>query len=49
METTWDGLPVARENPVAVAIALWRPTPRGREYLILHRHHGGPDREGDWA
>jgi len=49
METTWDGVPVARENPVAVAIALWRPTPCGREYLILHRHHGGADWEGDWA
>jgi 8-oxo-dGTP pyrophosphatase MutT (NUDIX family) len=49
VETTWDGLPVARENPVAVAIVVWRGRSGGREYLILHRRHGGTAREGEWA
>jgi 8-oxo-dGTP pyrophosphatase MutT (NUDIX family) len=49
MDTTWDGLPVGSGNPVAVAIVIWRRSARGREYLILHRHQGGPQWEGDWA
>jgi 8-oxo-dGTP pyrophosphatase MutT (NUDIX family) len=49
MGTTWDGLPVARENPVAAAVVVWRRGPGRREYLVLHRHHGGPQWEGDWA
>jgi 8-oxo-dGTP pyrophosphatase MutT (NUDIX family) len=49
VETTWDGMPVAREKPVAVAVVVWRTGPEGRGYLLLHRHHHGPDYEGDWA
>ena len=49
METTWDGMPVAPENPTAVAIVIWRRAAGRREFLILHRHHGGPEWEGDWA
>src|SRR5580765_5922608 len=50
MDVTWDGLPVARERPFAVAIVVWRTGPSGREFLLLHRvAPGGPDYEGDWA
>jgi len=42
-------MPVARENPTAVAIVIWRRAAGGREFLILHRHHGGREWEGDWA
>lgn len=50
MDVTWDGLPVARENPTAVAIVTWRPVPDGTEFLLLHRvAPGGPAYEGDWA
>lgn len=49
METTWDGLPVARDKPFASCVVVWRGAPNAREFLVLHRHHGGPDREGDWA
>jgi 8-oxo-dGTP pyrophosphatase MutT (NUDIX family) len=49
VETTWDGLPVARENPVAACVVVWRCGNDRREYLVLHRHHHGPDYEGDWA
>jgi hypothetical protein len=34
VETTWDGMPVARENPTAVAIVIWRRAAGGREFLI---------------
>ncbi len=49
METTWDGLPVSREKPFAACVVVWRPAPAGREFLVLHRHHGGPEHAGDWA
>jgi 8-oxo-dGTP pyrophosphatase MutT (NUDIX family) len=50
VERTWDGLPVAGENPVAAAIVIWRRSGSGaREYLVLHRHHHGPDCAGEWA
>jgi 8-oxo-dGTP pyrophosphatase MutT (NUDIX family) len=50
VDRTWDGLPVARENPVAAAIVVWRRGPSGgREFLVLHRRHHGPDYAGDWA
>jgi 8-oxo-dGTP pyrophosphatase MutT (NUDIX family)/RimJ/RimL family protein N-acetyltransferase len=44
---TWDGLPVAPDEPNGAAI-LVRRTGTG-EYLILHRAHRGPGYEGDWA
>jgi 8-oxo-dGTP pyrophosphatase MutT (NUDIX family) len=46
---TWDGRPVAAEDPRAVSVVVWRRTPAGREYLLLHRRHHGPDYVGDWA
>jgi 8-oxo-dGTP pyrophosphatase MutT (NUDIX family) len=50
MDVTWDGLPVARENPTAVAIVTWRRAQDGAEFLLLHRiAPGGPEYEGDWA
>jgi 8-oxo-dGTP pyrophosphatase MutT (NUDIX family) len=50
METTWDGLPVARERPYACCVVVWREgTAGGREFLVLHRVHFGPDFAGDWA
>jgi 8-oxo-dGTP pyrophosphatase MutT (NUDIX family) len=49
VETTWDGLPVSREKPFAACVVVWRAAPGGREFLVLHRHHRGPEHEGDWA
>lgn len=50
MESTWDGLPIARDPPYAACVVVWRYAPRGREFLLLHRlHAGGPDYHGDWA
>jgi 8-oxo-dGTP pyrophosphatase MutT (NUDIX family) len=48
-ETTWDGLPVAREKPYGASILVWRHARGGREWLVLHRAHEGPDYAGDWA
>ncbi|MGH3025397.1 MAG: NUDIX domain-containing protein [Gaiellaceae bacterium] len=51
METTWDGLPVARERPYACAVVVRRQQLGGpREFLLLHRlAPGGASYEGDWA
>jgi 8-oxo-dGTP pyrophosphatase MutT (NUDIX family) len=47
---TWDGLPVAPDEPHGAAIVVRRPGSGGdHEYLVLHRAHRGPDYEGDWA
>lgn len=49
---TYDGLPVAPDEPHGAAIVVRRAAPAGDgppEYLILHRAHRGPDYEGDWA
>jgi 8-oxo-dGTP pyrophosphatase MutT (NUDIX family) len=49
-ELTWDGLPVAADEPHGAAIVVRRPDGQGgREYLLLHRAHRGPDYDGDWA
>jgi 8-oxo-dGTP pyrophosphatase MutT (NUDIX family) len=47
--TTYDGLPIATEPPFGAAIVVYRRVAPGLEFLILHRAHGGPDFEGDWA
>ncbi|MEZ5412772.1 MAG: NUDIX domain-containing protein [Opitutaceae bacterium] len=47
--TTWDGLPIADDNPRGVAVIVYRSCAGGVEILILHRAHKGPDYEGDWA
>ena len=49
METTWDGLPVARERPYASCVVVWRAGRPEHEFLVLHRAHFGPDFGGDWA
>jgi 8-oxo-dGTP pyrophosphatase MutT (NUDIX family)/RimJ/RimL family protein N-acetyltransferase len=50
METTWDGLPIAADNPRGAGVVVRRPLPAGDvEFLMLHRHHNGPSYEGDWA
>jgi 8-oxo-dGTP pyrophosphatase MutT (NUDIX family)/RimJ/RimL family protein N-acetyltransferase len=48
---TWDGVPVAQDQPHGAAVVVRRPAPQtgGYEYLILHRAHHGPDYDGDWA
>jgi 8-oxo-dGTP pyrophosphatase MutT (NUDIX family) len=46
---TWDGSPVAPERPFGASIVLWRQAAGGREWLVLHRMHRGPDYDGDWA
>jgi RimJ/RimL family protein N-acetyltransferase/8-oxo-dGTP pyrophosphatase MutT (NUDIX family) len=45
VETTWDGLPIAPDNPRGAGVVVRR----GTEFLLLHRHHNGPEYEGDWA
>jgi 8-oxo-dGTP pyrophosphatase MutT (NUDIX family) len=50
MQTTWDGVPIADENPRGCSAIVWRGSPRRPEFLILHRRAAGPaDFEGDWA
>lgn len=54
LQYTYDGLPVAPEEPSGAAILVRRPVPGAagpgaREYLMLHRAHRGPAYEGDWA
>jgi 8-oxo-dGTP pyrophosphatase MutT (NUDIX family)/RimJ/RimL family protein N-acetyltransferase len=50
MDKTWDGQPIAREDPRGCAVLVRRRTPEGGvETLLLHRAHHGPDYEGDWA
>ena len=49
IETTWDGLPVAREKPYGASILVWRRAGAGREWLVLHRAHHGRDYAGDWG
>jgi len=46
---TWDGVPIAEEVPHGAAVTVRRQSTYGREYLILHRAHHGPDFAGDWA
>lgn len=42
---TWDGLPVAPDEPHGAAILARR----SGEYLLLHRAHRGLRYQGDWA
>ena len=48
---TYDGVPIAPDEPHGAAILVRRPAPEtsGAEYLVLHRAHRGPAYEGDWA
>lgn len=45
-ETTWDGLPIAPDDPRGATIVVRRTD---GAVLLLHRAHRGPDFEGDWA
>jgi 8-oxo-dGTP pyrophosphatase MutT (NUDIX family) len=47
--TTWDGLPISREAPFGTLIVVYRRTPDGVEFLLLHRAHNGATYEGEWA
>lgn len=47
---TWDGQPIAPDEPHGSAVMVRRRTPDGSvEVLLLHRAHEGPDYDGDWA
>ena len=46
---TYDGQPVAEDDPRATTVVVRRPGTAGWEYLLLHRAHEGPDYAGDWA
>lgn len=45
-ETTWDGLPIADEDPRGCVVVVRRSDDR---FLALHRASKGVDHEGDWA
>ncbi|MFC3079256.1 NUDIX domain-containing protein [Phenylobacterium terrae] len=47
--TTYDGLPIAKEPPFGASVVVYRRSGGGLEVLLLHRAHGGPEFEGDWA
>jgi 8-oxo-dGTP pyrophosphatase MutT (NUDIX family) len=49
MSDTWDGKPVATDAPFGATVIVYRVTPSGTEFLVLHRAHAGPNDEGDWA
>lgn len=49
METTWDGKPISPDPPYGASIIVYRPSAKGRRFLILHRAHRGPAYEGEWA
>ena len=40
---------MAREPPYACCAVVWREGPGGREFLVLHRAHRGPEYARDWA
>lgn len=46
---TWDGQPISPTPPTGAMIVVFRQTPCGPEYLLLHRAHHGPEYEGPWA
>jgi len=46
---TWDGLPIAPDEPHGATIVVRRPAGAHRQYLTLHRAHHGPQYAGDWA
>lgn len=48
---TWDGLPIAPDQPHGAAIVVRQASvvDGQPDYLVLHRAHHGPGYEGDWA
>ena len=50
MDQTWDGKPIAVEDPRGCGVVVRRrPATGDIETLLLHRAHNGPEYEGDWA
>jgi len=50
VETTWDGLEIAADDPRGATVVVRRPVDGEHfEYLLLHRAHHGPDFAGPWA
>ena len=49
MSETWDGKAIVREPPYGATVVVYRTSPRGTEFLILHRAHHGAEYDGDWA
>jgi aminoglycoside 6'-N-acetyltransferase len=46
---TWDGEPIAPDDPIGSSVIVRRAVAGGWEFLVLHRAHHGPDYEGDFA
>ena len=46
---TWDGEPIAPDDPIGSTVVVRRPIGSQWEFLLLHRAHHGPDYAGDWA
>jgi 8-oxo-dGTP pyrophosphatase MutT (NUDIX family) len=49
IEQTWDGLPIALEDPRGSTVVVRRRVDDGVQTLLLHRAHHGPEYAGDWA
>jgi 8-oxo-dGTP pyrophosphatase MutT (NUDIX family) len=49
IQQTWDGKPIALEDPRGITVLVRRRLGDGVETLLLHRAHNGADYEGDWA
>jgi 8-oxo-dGTP pyrophosphatase MutT (NUDIX family) len=49
IERTWDGQPIALEDPRGSTVVVRRRVDERVETLLLHRAHHGPDYAGDWA
>ncbi len=46
---TYDGQPIAPDDPRGATVVLRRQGSAGWDYLVLHRAHEGPTFAGDWA
>ena len=49
MSATWDEKLIASEPPYGATVVVYRATPSGPEFLLLHRAHEGQAYDGDWA
>src|SRR5262245_9418132 len=49
MEPIGDDAPITPTPPYGATVIVYRETAAGREFLVLHRSHYGPDYAGDWA
>lgn len=46
---TWDGEPIAPDDPRGSSVVIRRAVDGRWEFLLLHRAHHGPDQEGDFG